>query len=170
MSFQIIPKFRSRDIIEDLHKIWFDFQAGALNVGKIAHQYMINYISNHKHRKGGTGKLEKSIDFVSTAGAGSGSVFWGIGTIANLPSYWYWANFGGQIPGGGNWRPVHFTDGNPTPAKKGIGTNKATAFGNIEKVGGFPPSPARPINYIQKTRARVDINLRNLIIRLKRKK
>ena len=167
----ISPKFSAREIIDNtIRKHWFEFQERAFNIGKLAHSYMINYIKSHKHRAGSSGLLERSINFYPITGAGM--VGWGVGLMSELPKYWYVVNYGKKvtgedfIPGMGKARPVVFSDGNASSSKRGAGTGQMWTMRNI--TGNEPlPSKIRPINYIQATRARVNANVRNLLIRLK---
>ncbi len=165
----ITPRFSVQEIIDTtIKKDWFRFQESAFRLGVRMHAYMIGYINKNRNRRGG-GNLAKSINFESHAGAGLGMVSWGIGNITKLASdapYWYWANYGGQIPGGGAWRPAMFGDGRADASYRGKGVSTATAFKTIG--GGNIPSPARPINYIQATRARLDVDLMAILAALKR--
>jgi len=172
MALKVTPKFSSKQIANDLRRIWFEFQLGAMETGKRAQAYMQNYINSHRKRRGGTGKLARSIDFVPMTGAGM--VGWGIGTIANLPPYWYVINYGRMItgekfiPARGKFVPGSFEGRKPDPALAG-GVEKF----NYKDGTGFGMTPkraVRPMNFIQSTRIRLNTNLRNLINRLKRTK
>jgi hypothetical protein len=93
----------------------------------------------------------------------------GIGNIDKLSRvapYWYVLSYGKTqsgktfIPGGGEYRPVMFTNGGANAKFRGKGTGKALAFTNISQFGGIAPSPIRPIPYIQNTLAWLQINYR----------
>ena len=166
----VTPKFSVRQIInETIRKDWFIFQAEAFALGQRTQSYMQNYIRNNAKRRGVTGKLAKSIDLVAQTGAGF--VSWGVGTIANLPPYWYVINYGKMItgadfiPGGGKFIPGSFEGSRPEAGLAGgaqkFNYNDGTGFGMIAK------RPVRPMNYIQMTHARLNANLRNLINRLR---
>ena len=172
MAFKVTPRFSSKEIIIDLHKIWFEFQAGAMEIGKRTHTYMQNYINTHHKRRGGTGTLARSIDFFPMTAPGM--IGWGIGTIANLPPYWYVINYGRMvtgekfIPARGGFVPGSFEGRRPEPALAG-GVEKFN-YKDGSNFGMTPKRAVRPMNYIQRTRARLNANLRALINRLKRTK
>ena len=171
LKMTVTPRFNAKEIYDTtIGKFWFEFQARAFELGQLAHAYMINYIKTHKHRAGSSGLLERSINFYPITGAGM--VGWGVGLISQLPPYWYVINYGKKvtgedfIPGMGKVRPVVFSDGNADPSKRGAGTGQ---MWTLKRITGDEPLPSkiRPINYIQATRARINANIRNLLIRLK---
>lgn len=171
MSLKITPRFSSKQIIDEtIRKDWFMFQFEAMNLGARTLNYMQNFILTHRKRRGGTGKLAKSIKLYNVSG--TGFVSWGIGLIPELEPYWYVINYGKMITGGdfipgkGKAIPGSF-EGSRAEAGLGGGVEKfnyndGTGFGMIAK------KPVRPMNFIQATRARLNANLRNLINRLKR--
>jgi len=166
MRMSISPKFSVKEIVDStIGKDWIKFQAGAFDMGKRLHAYMINFLNSHKHRRGGNGKLAKSINFEVKAGAGLGTIFWGLGNISSLPKYYYWANFGGQIPAGGGFVPGSFEGSRPESGLRG-GVEKF----NYKDGSGFgmkPGTVARGIHYIEATRTRLNASLRALLLRLK---
>ena len=62
--------------------------------------------------------------------------------------------------------PGSFEGNRPDPALVG-GVQKFNK-GDGTGFGMYPKTPVRPMNYIQATRARLNANLRSLILRLKR--
>ncbi len=134
---------------------WFIFQNEAFELGKRMHTYMINYLSANKKRASKVGSsLANNIKF-HTISKSPGQIAWGIGDISQLQRtnpYWYVLNYGKKvsgerfIPGGGQFRPVMYSDGRPQSSLAGHGTGTATAIGR-----GNPVSPIRPIPYIDKT-------------------
>lgn len=172
MRLHITPKFNVREIISNtIEKDWINFQAGAFDMGKRLHSYMQSYINSHRKRRGGTGKLAKSINFEVQAGAGLGTIFWGIGKIDLLAPYYYVINYGKMITGGefipfkGKKVPGSFEGRRPMSGLKG-GTEKF----NIADGSGFamtPKSAVRPMHYIEATKARLNANLKALLLRLK---
>jgi len=173
IKLTVTPKFNTKEIIDNtIGKFWFQFQLSAFNLGLKTQQYMINYIKTHKHRAGGTGLLESSINLETASSPGS--ISWGVGAIANLPKYWYVVNYGKKvtgedfIPGMGKVRPVMFSDGGADASKRGAGTGQVWGIRNIIGENEPLPSKIRPLNYMQATRAKLNANLRNLINRLKK--
>ena len=176
MGFRISvsPPFRAREIHDEVIKRnWFGFQLGVFEIGKKAHSYMQNFITKSRKRKGGTGNLSDSITFEPTTGAGF--VFVGIGNINLLQSkapYWYVVNYGKKlsgeafIPGGGKYRPYDFEGNPPDASLRGRGSEKVTG---VKRITGDEsvPSIIRPMHYIQATEHRININLKNLLNRLK---
>lgn len=176
----ITPKFDvHRWARKKIESTWLDFQARALDLGKISHAYMINYIMSHKKRGqsphvDGTMPLEKSIklDILATAPA---RISWGIGNISVLQTqspYWYVLNYGKTvggrrfIPGGGKAVPGFFQ---PSGAPMGNKRNGREAF--VYSPGTFimyPKQAIRPINYIQATQFRVGREMRRILATLRR--
>ena len=171
MKFTISPKFSTKEIIDStLRRDWFLFQNSAFALGQKTQIYMQNYIKNNAKRRGGSGKLAKSIDLVAQTGAGF--VSWGVGTIANLPPYYYVINYGRMIsgeefiPGGGNFIPGSFEGGKAEAGLAG-GAEKLN-YGDGSGFGMKAKKPVRPMNFISATRARLNANLRALLVRIRR--
>lgn len=171
-SFEIIPKFDEKILVNDvIKKEWFLFQAGALSIGKRLHSYMRRYINNNRHRNSGTGKLARSINF-EIHSTGMGRLEWAIGNINQLVPYWHVIATGKTVsgqrfrPGGGQYRPATFTDGDADSSLRGKGNAKATGF--IPIGGGKKPSYVRPIPFISVTSIKLSYELENLIARLAR--
>ena len=172
MQLRITPKFNVREIISTtIEKDWINFQAGAFNIGKKLHSYMQTYINSHRRRRGGSGKLSKSINFEVKAGAGLGSIFWGIGNVNLLLAHYYVINYGKMITGGefipnrGNFVPGSFEGSRPNSALRG-GVERF----NYKDGSGFGMKPGkaiRPMHYIEATKARLNANLRALLLKLK---
>ena len=168
----ISPKFNVREIMsKTIERDWINFQSGAFDMGKRLHTYMQTYINSHRKRRGGTGNLSKSVNFETLAGAGMGSIFWGIGNINLLPAYYYVINYGKMITG----EPFIPFRGQRVPGSFEGGRPKSGLRGGVERFNrgdgsGFsmkPGSVVRPMNYIQATRARLNANLNALLLRLK---
>jgi len=173
MIMKITPRFSSREIIDStIRKDWFYFQNEAFILGQRMASYMQTYINANRHRRGGTGKLARAMQFEGHTGLGA--ISWGIGRISSLPSYWYVINYGkmitGQpfIPARGKFVPGSFEGSRPESALAG-GVEKFN-YNDGSGFGIFPGRPVRPINYIEATRHRLDANLRNLLIRIKGRK
>lgn len=170
MKMTITPRFDTQEIINTtIKKDWFEFQNEAFNLGEIIRNYMQAYINTHRHRRGGTGRLAKSITFKGLTGAGF--VSWGIGNISRLPAYWYVINYGKMVTGGefiparGKFVPGSFEGNRPISSLKG-GVQRF----NYKDGSGFgmkPGIPVRPINYIQATRAKLDIDMNILLAKFK---
>ena len=134
MRMTISPRFSAQKIVDqNINKFWFSFQNEAFKLGTKMLVYMQSYINSHRHRKGGTGNLARSIQLYPQTGAGM--VSWGIGRITDLMStapYYYVVNYGKKISGerfipGGGLVPGYFGDGNaPDPSMKGGGTERFT--------------------------------------------
>jgi len=181
MKFTITPKFNTRQIIDStIRKDWFIFQSEAMDMGQSLHAYMQSYINSNRKRQGGTGNLANSINFSKKAGAGLGTIWWGIGHIPTLQSrapYWYVVNYGKTvggrpyIPNYGNFVPGKFSggDGRPNAGMRGKGV-ESFRYASGSGMGMNPKSPIRPINYIQSTQHKLNIDLRALLNRLKRSK
>ena len=167
---RITPKFSAKEIYDStIQKSWFIFQNEGYLLGNKMATYMQNYINRNRHRRGGTGRLANSIKFYEFTSAGL--ISWGIGFIPELPKYWYVVNYGRMatgelfIPFRGKFVPGSFEGSQPESALRG-GVEKFN-IGDGSNFGMYPKSPIRPINYIQATRARVDANLKALLMRLK---
>ena len=64
MQMKITPRFDVKTTIsETIEKDWINLQAGAFDMGKRLHAYMQSFINSHHKRRGGTGRLAKSINF-----------------------------------------------------------------------------------------------------------
>lgn len=173
--FKVIPVFVGKDIYNEvIQREWFLFQAGALALGHKMQSYMRRYINNNRHRTGGTGKLARAINFEDFSSPGR--INWGIGNIEALnrqAPYWHviatgrkWS--GGRFrPGGGQYRPVEFTDGFADPSKRGTGKGKAL-WGKRITAGEKKPSYIRPIPYISVTRIRLSYEIDKLLAKLAR--
>ena len=180
-GMKITPRFSAREIIDStIKRDWFQFQAEAMNMGQSIHAYMQSYINSNRKRRGGSGNLAHSINFDKKAGAGLGRIWWGIGHIPTLQTrapYWYVVNYGKTVggrpyvPNYGNFVPGRFSggDGRPQSSMRGKGVESFT-YASDSGMGMFPQSPIRPINYIQATRHKLDIDLRVILNNLKRGK
>ena len=174
LEMKITPKFDVKTIVDStILREWFLFQNEAFQLGSIILAYMQNFISANHKRDGGTGNLAKAMILETKTGAGE--VFWGIGNIGKLSAevpYYYVVNFGKKesgepfIPGGG--KPVfgYFGTGNdPDPSLRGIGTEAFTLDKTKFKMY---PGVIRPMNYIEATRAKLELEMRSLLNKLKR--
>lgn len=172
MPFKVVitPKFNAKKITDEtIKRMWFEFQAEAIDIGRRLHREVRMYINQNRHRTGGTGTLARSITFDKEIGLGQ--ISWGIGnmdTMNQYAPYWYVINFGKMItggefiPGGGKFRPIKF-DGSPAdPSLRGRGTQRATHI-----ISGDNVSPVRPINYIQYGQVKMKSEIDTLIRQLK---
>ena len=173
MGLIITPKFSAREIYDEtIAKDWFIFQNHAYLIGQRMAIYMQNYINRNRHRRGGTGKLAKAMQFQGFTG--TGMVSWGIGYIPSLPNYWYVINYGmmatGEpfIPGRGRFIPGSFEGNKPDSALKG-GVERFN-YGDGSGFGMKPKSVVRPINYIQATQAKLDLYLTALLASIRMSK
>lgn len=167
---RITPRFNAKEIYDEvITGNWFEFQNEAYLLGnKMAH-YMQNYINRNRHRRGGTGRLAKSMKFQGFTAPGI--VSWGIGHIPSLPKYWYVINYGKMVTGEpfipfrGGFVPGSFEGNRPDSALKGgverFNRGDGSGFGMKAK------SAIRPINYIQATQARLNSNLTALLARIR---
>jgi len=181
MQMKITPRFSVREIIDStIGKDWFRFQAEAMALGQSLHAYMQSFINSNRKRQGGSGNLAKSINFDKKAGAGLGRIWWGIGHIPTLQSrapYWYVVNYGKTvsgrpyIPNYGNFVPGRFSggDGRPQASMRGKGV-ESFRYAPDSGMGMNPRSPIRPMNFIQSTRHKLNIDLRAILDRLRRSK
>jgi len=177
MRIKITPKFNVKRIIsKTIERDWFEFQAQAFELGNKLLKYIRNYITTGLHRQGSTGNLAMAITLDRIHGAGK--IEWGIGNrevLNRQAPYWYVINYGKKItgepfiPGGGKYRPVKFTDGNADPSLRGTGRARVTKVRRITK-GTNTPSSIRPTNYIEATRLKLNIDIKNIIRKLKRRK
>jgi len=173
MRMTVTPRFNAQKIVsKTIEKFWFRFQSDAFKLGTKMLVYMQSYINSHRHRKGGTGNLARSIQFYPISIAGR--VSWGIGKISDLMTtapYYYVVNYGKKvsgerfIPGGGKGVPGYFGDGNaPNSSMKGVGTEHFN-YGKGKFV--MYPGVIRPINYISATTLKMNVELQMLLARLK---
>jgi len=175
LTAKITPNFNARNLWkETIRRDWFIFQSEIFNIGQSLTQYIQNFITTRKKRRGAKGNLEKNITFepfISTPA----TVGWGIGNISLLNSnakYWYVVNYGttvgGQryIPNHGNFVPGSFEGSKPDSALKG-GVQKFN-FRDGTGFGMYPKSPIRPLNYIQAGRRRANRHIIALIAKLRK--
>ena len=167
---KITPRFSAREIIDEtITKDWFIFQNSAYLLGQRMATYMQSYINRNRRRRGGTGKLAKSMKFQGFTAPGM--VSWGIGHMPSLPKYWYVVNYGKMVTGEafipfrGKFVPGSFEGNRPSSALKG-GVEKFNR-GDGSKFGMRPKSPIRPMNYISATKARLNANLNVLLARIR---
>ena len=169
---KITPVFNVQEVWnEGFGFAWFVFQDAAFEMGKRMHTYMVNYLSASKKRRSKVGSsLANNIKF-HTTGKTPGSISWGIGDISQLQKtnpYWYVLNYGKKvsgevfIPGGGQFRPVMYSDGRPLSTLAGHGTGAGTAIGR-----GRPVSPIRPIPYIDITQWKLDRAVQKILAMLR---
>ena len=176
---QVKHNFSARKLHDEtLGKFWIEFQKSAtLALPRLILSYMQNTINSGRKREGGTGKLAKSMDIWRDPNT-VGQIHWGIGSINKLNNevpYWYVINYGktigGQayIPNYGNFVPGSFRggDGHPRADLIGKGTEHFD-YGTGSKTGMFPKSSIRPINYIEKTRFKLNQEIKKLLNKLKR--
>ena len=169
------PHFSARNIFnETIRRDWFQFQSDAFELGLSLTGYIQNYISARRKRRGGTGKLERSISF-ETIATSPAIVGWGIGNINVLnqrAKYWYVVNYGAMVggqpfvPARGKFVPGSFEGNPPNSALKG-GVQKFN-YKDGSNMGIFPKSPIRPLNYIQAGRRKMSARLRAIVIKLKK--
>ena len=170
MRMIITPKFNAKEIYDStISKDWFIFQNSAYLLGQRTALYMQNYINRNRHRRGGTGKLAKAMQFKGFTAPGI--VSWGIGFMPSLPKYWYVINYGKMVTGEafipfrGRFVPGSFEGNRPSSALKG-----GVEHFNIGDGSGFgmkAKSVIRPINYIQATYIKLNANLTALLARIR---
>ncbi len=136
---------------------------GSEIIGKKTQEYMKNYIDKNRHRRGGTGKLAKSITYEPIR-TGKGflvsKIGFKIGRISQLEKYWKFVAYGGVIPASTKkFIRGSFEGQAPDPSMK---NGKAEW---ISGKGGFkmkPNTPVRPIPYISSTVTYVKKYIRNI--------
>ncbi len=130
-----------------------------------------------KTRGATSGKLANAIKIWRDPNT-EAQIHWGIGDINKLQQqvpYWYVVNYGkttrGQpyIPNFGNFVPGFFLGGDGRPIADLAGKGKER-FGKLKYSGSgmFPKTAIRPINFIEKTRFKLNQEIQKLLNKLKR--
>ena len=173
MRMTVVPKFSAKEIYDEtIGRSWFEFQNSAYMMGEHLSIYMQNYINRKRHRRGGTGRLAKAMNFQGFTSAGL--VSWGIGFIPSLPKYYYVINYGKMISGEpfipfkGQFVPGSFEGNKPDSALKG-GVQRFNK-GDGSNMGMYPKSVVRPLHYIEATKMRLNANLKALLARIRMSK
>lgn len=177
MAFEIKtitnPKFDTKEIYDSIiQKEWIRLQNLVLELGEHLLEYIQTYINSRTHRDGKTGKLANAMKLDVQAGAGEAGISWGIGHIPTLNvevSYWYLLNFGGLTAIAKQGRGVggSFNGEAPSPTKTGtgVGTQRFTQENNSFFM--IPKSPIRPMNYIEATRQKLNMEINKILKFLK---
>lgn len=166
------PKFNVNEIMHDfVGKDWFRLQELVNILGEHILSYMQDYINTRSHRDGKTGNLANAITIDQYAGAGE--VGWGIGKITTLDQnapYWYLLNFGGKtfVAQFGLGVGGSFNGNSPDSSKAGTGVG-TERFGDGNFVM-FPKNPIRPLNYIESSRQKLDLEIKKIILHIKANK
>ena len=170
ITVKITPRFSAKEIYDEtIGRQWFEFQNQSFMLGQKMATYMSSYINSHRHRRGGTGRLAKSMKFEGFTSAGM--ISWGIGHIPDLPAYYYVINYGRMVTGEpfvpfkGNFVPGSFEGKRPSSALKG-GVERFN-IGDGSGIFMKPGSVVRPIHYIEATYARLNANLSALLAKIR---
>jgi len=178
-KMKVTPRFKTKKLWDEtVQKDWFKFQERALVLGYRTLRYMKSYINANRKREGGSGNLAKSVDFVKEAGAGLGRIFWGIGSLDRLNTrapYWYVVNSGKTvsgspyIPARGGFVPGYFRGGDGRPKAEYAGKGREHFdYQSGAGSGIWPTHPIRPINYIQASQVKMELELTKILQALKR--
>lgn len=182
-TITVSPAFSPEKIIEGtIGKFWDEFKKSAYEtMPDLILNYMRTAIGSSVHRARSTGHLAKSMTIWRDSDT-TDHIAWGIGhipTLRKVAKYFFVVNFGRKfkggpfIPGegkGDKYRPVMF--GN-SPVDAGLrgrspkGAPRATAVRKISSSNEHAPSTiANPLNYIEKTNRRLQIEVRKLLQKL----
>lgn len=172
MEFKVTftPKFDSKIIYyESIVKPSAWLSSLFYELGDTIFAYMQEYISSRIRREGKTGNLANSIKLYHFPSKELGVTEWGIGFIPEMSAqapYWALINFGGLTPIAREGRGVsgYFGLGDaPDPTKRGtgVGTQRFTQARN--KFFMRPTSPIKPMNYIESSRFRTELEINRII-------
>lgn len=164
ISVTITPNFNSKIIYDEIiGKNWFEFQNQLFEAGNTMLSYMQQFITS-KVKGESTGNLVRSIKLYSEAGAGTGSVSWGIGLISEMDAlapYWHIIDVGGS----GFKGDYHFVPGFFNGSK--FVYNPMMAEGKMLPSG--VKGIIKPMHYISATRLQLDKEIQRILTSLKGK-
>lgn len=174
-TISITPAFEPEVIIQEtLGKLWSGFKIEAgLKLPKLITNYMQDTIKGRTKRSRSTGNLAKSMKHCPIAWTEM-MLHWGIGHIPTLKTevpYYKIINYGGVPPAGGMYRPVMFGNQRADPSLRGNapkGSPRASKVRMIMSQNEKVPSPIRPMNYLESTNLKLQIEVRRLLAKLKR--
>ena len=160
------PKFDAKLIYDEIiAKNWFEIQLRVYELGNDMLSYMQQYITAQIKGKDSTGNLVRSIKLHAEAGAGEGTVAWGIGYIPEMNKiapYWRLMNYGGSTWHG----DYHFVPG--------FFSGDKFVYNPTIKEGKALPSGVKgvitPMNYIDVTRMQADRELNKILRSLTNKR
>jgi hypothetical protein len=159
ISVSVYPKFDANEIYRDVIFLdWFKFQNLVGELSGHTLNYLQTYINSHS-QKDHSGNLANSMQVEMVAGAGTGSVGWGIGKISDLniqAPYWRIINNGGSSFKGDYHFVPGFFNGNKFVYNPMMPEGKSLPSG----VKGI----IAPMNYIEATHFNLDREI-NIILK-----
>jgi hypothetical protein len=160
---------KPKDFLKDVQKKVKAIQQAQDELGQDAADYMAQIIMSSTKREPSTGRLAKSI-YKTTTFSDVQSIT-GVGDKKMLPPYWYVVNYGAKqdgtpfIPGAGQIVPGHFDGEGPDPAYAGVPGGAGIRFikGGRIKTAVKATHPIEPMNYIEQTKAWMDVQWKQYV-------